>query len=243
MNRIIDLPTPRSFSVTGSAALSDYVPDSLIDSLVGIPDAAQGGITADSSGHLQGSIDMRASAALDGSSSTFWSGVFNQATGAWLQYDFGHPITVDHLDLQLVDDGRHSVATQLTITPDGDTSKDVVVDIPAVKDQTKPNGTVAVPVDLPTAVTGQTLRFTVTGARVVQEKDWYSNGNSQAPVAIAELGIPGETMAAAPATFDSGCRSDLLTVDGHAVPVRITGSTADAIARKELTLSPCGPTR
>jgi arabinofuranan 3-O-arabinosyltransferase len=240
MNRIIDLPTDRSFSLTGSAALSDHVPDSTIDALVGLPDASHGGITATSSGHLQGSIDQRASAALDGDPSTFWSGVFNQATGAWLQYDFAHPVSVSHLDLQLVADGRHSVPTQLTVAPDGDASRAVVVDIPAVGDQAKPNATVSVPVTLPTEVTGQSLRFTVTGARVVQEKDWYSNSYSQAPVAIAELGIPGDAMSKAPAAFDSGCRSDLLSVDGRPVPVRVTGSTADAIARKELTVSACG---
>jgi arabinofuranan 3-O-arabinosyltransferase len=242
MNRIIDLPTPRAFSISGSAALSDYVPDSTTDALVGIPDAAHGGITATSSGHLQGSLDQRASAALDGSSSTFWSGVFNQATGAWLQYDFGQPTTVSHLDLQLVADGRHSVATQLTIEPDGDPAKAVVVDIPAVKDQSTPNATVSVPVELPHPVTGQVLRFTVTGARVVKEKDWYSNSLSQAPVAIAELGVPGQQMAAAPTAFDSGCRDDLVTVDGDPVPVRVTGTTADAVARKELDVSECGST-
>ncbi len=198
MNRLIQLPTARSFSITGSAALSDYVPDATIDQLVGIPDASQGGITATSSGHLQGSMEMRASAALDGDPTTFWSGVFNQATGAWLDYAFPVPTTVSHLDLQLVADGRHSVPTQLTITPDGDASRAVVVDIPAVTDQAKANATVSVPVDLPHPVTGQSLRFTVTGARVVQEKDWYSNAKSQAPVAIAELGIPGQRMAPAP---------------------------------------------
>ena len=45
------------------------------------PTPPHGGITADSSGHLPGSIDQRASAALDGDPSTFWSGVFNQADG------------------------------------------------------------------------------------------------------------------------------------------------------------------
>ncbi len=239
MNRLIELPTARSFSITGSAALSDYVPDSTIDQLVGIPDAAHGGITATSSGHLQGSMEMRASAALDGNPATFWSGVFNQATGAWLQYGFASPTTVSHLDLQLVADGRHSVPTQLTITPDGDAAKAVVVDIPPVTDQTKANATVTVPVDLPHPVTGQSLRFTVTGARVVQEKDWYSNSKSQAPVAIAELGIPGVQMAPAPTHFDSGCRDDLITVDAKPVAVRVTGTTADAVARKELTVTEC----
>ena len=81
MNRLLELPTGRSFSVTGTAALSDYVPDSLIDQLLGIPDAAEGGITADSDQHLHGSLDMRAEAALDGDPTTFWSGVFNEPVG------------------------------------------------------------------------------------------------------------------------------------------------------------------
>ncbi len=240
MKRLIELPTARSFSMTGTAALSDYVSDATIDSLLGIPDAAHGGITATSSGHLQGSIQDRASAALDGDPATFWSGVFNQATGAWLQYDFGHPITVSHLDLQIVADGRHSVPTELTVEADGNPATAVKVAVPPIADRTKPNATVSVPVTLPRSVTGRVVRFTVTDARVVREKDWYSNGYSQAPVAIAELGIPGEQVAPTPAAFDSGCRSDLVTIDGRPVPVRVTGSSTDAVARNLLAVSTCG---
>ncbi len=240
MNRIIDLPTARSFSIAGSAALSDYVSDATIDSLLGLPDASQGGITANSSGHLQGSIEMRASAALDGDPKTFWSSVFNQPTGAWLSYDFGHPITVSHLDLQIVADGHHSVPTEITVTPDGDQAKAVKVAIPAIQDQSQANATVSVPVTLPAAVTGSSLQFTITGSRQVKEKDWYSDSKTAAPIAIAELGIPGERMASTPTSFDSGCRSDLITIDGHAVPVRVTGTAADAVARKPLKVTACG---
>jgi arabinofuranan 3-O-arabinosyltransferase len=240
MNRIIDLPTARSFSITGSAALSDYVSDGTIDSLLGIPDAAQGGITANSSGHLQGSIDQRASAALDGDPTTFWSGRFDSTDQSWLSYTFAQPTAVSHLDLQVVADGRHSVPTQLTIVPDGDQAKAVTVKVPAVADQSRPNATVAVPVSLPTPVTGTTLQFDISGERVVHEKDWYSDTEADAPVAIAELGIPGERMAAVPTTFDSGCRTDLITIDGRPVPVRITGSVTDAVARTPMTMSACG---
>ena len=128
---------------------------------------------------------------------------------------------------------------QLTIEPDGDPAKAVKVDIPPV-DRPAPSPTRRSPCrsTLPASVTGQVLRFTVTGARRRPEKDWYSNSYSQAPVAIAELGIPGEQMARrAPTTFDSGCRSDLVTIDGRPVPVRVTGTTADAVARKLLTVS------
>jgi arabinofuranan 3-O-arabinosyltransferase len=239
MKRVIDLPTARSFALGGSAALSDYVPDSEIDSMLGIPDATEGGITADSSRHLQGSLDMRAEAAIDGNPSTFWSGVFNQPTGAWLNFDFGHPVDISHLDLQLVADGRHSVPTQLRLEPDGDPSKAVLVDVPAVADGSAPNHVVAAPVTLPHSISARDLKVTVTKSRIVREKDWYSDHEVPAPVAIAEIGVPGERMAPAPTNFDSGCRRDLLSIDGKPVPVRVTGTSADAVARNLLSVTAC----
>ncbi|MGZ4729020.1 MAG: alpha-(1-_3)-arabinofuranosyltransferase domain-containing protein, partial [Acidimicrobiales bacterium] len=199
MNRILDLPTARRFGLIGSARFSDYVPDQLIDALLGMPDASAGGITVSSSSHLAGALRQRASAALDGNPATFWSGPFQAPTGQWLQADLGAPTTLDHLDLQVVADGRHSVPTEITIEPDGDASRAVVVPLPAVSDGSTPNAVVAAPVSFP-ALTGSTFRVTVSGSRPVLERDWYSNGLSAAPVAIAELGIPGRTVAAPAAT-------------------------------------------
>ena len=239
MNRLIDLPTARAFGLIGSARLSDYVPDNLIDELLGIPGAAAGGLTVTSSSHLAGALRQRASAAVDGDPSTFWSGPFQAPTGQWLLADLGSPTSLDHLDLHLVADGRHSVPTEITIVPDGDPARAVVVPLPAVADGTTPNTVVAAPVDFPT-ITGTTFQITVSGARQVLERDWYSNGQSAAPVAIAELGIPGHTIAAPAATFDSGCRADLITIDGAPVSVRVTGTSADAIDRKPLAIALCG---
>ena len=240
LNRLLTLPTSRSFGLVGTARLSDYVPDALIDQLLGLPSAAQGGITVETSAHLPGAITHRGSAALDGDPSTSWTGRFQTPTGEWIQTTFAAPRTIDHLDLQLVADGQHSVPTELTIEPDGDASRAVVVPLPAVSDGTEPGAVAAAPVQFP-AITGTTFRFTVTGARTVQEKDWYSNGESAAPVAIAELGIPGSQVAAPAAAFDSGCRADLLTVDGQPVPLRVTGTSADAVERKGLTVAACSP--
>ena len=239
MKRLLQLPTDRSFGLEGTARLSDYVPDSQIDALLGLPDAAHGGLTVDASSHLGGALTQRASAALDGDPSTFWGGAFQGVDDQWLQVGLGQPRTVDHLDLQIVADGRHSVPTELTITPDGDPSRAVKIPLPAIEDQPGANATVSVPVDF-APVTGQDLHVGVSAVRLEQTKDWYSDTQVPMPVAIAELGIPGVQMPKPAATFDSGCRSDLVTVDDHPVPVRVTGSTEAALDRQGLAVSACG---
>ena len=57
-------------------------------------------------------------ATLDNDPATVWEPGFGAAhqAGQWLQYHFAKVETVNHLDLQIVADGRHSVPTSLTIS-------------------------------------------------------------------------------------------------------------------------------
>ena len=116
--------------------------------------------------HLPGALAQRGSAALDGDPSTYWGGSFGGVDDQWLQVDQGQVRTLDHLDLQLVADGFHSVPTELTITPDGDASSAVKVPLPEVADKTntddRSGATVSAPVDFP-AVTGRVLKVAVSG--------------------------------------------------------------------------------
>ena len=238
MKRLLELPTARNFGLEGTARLSDYVPDSQIDALLGLPDAQHGGLTIDSSSHLGGALTQRASAAFDGDPSTFWGGAFGGVDDQWLQIDLGQPRTVDHLNLQIVADGHHSVPTELTITPDGDAAKAVKIPLPPIEDQAGANATVSVPADF-APVTGQVLHIGISAVRLEQTKDWYSDTQVALPVAIAEMGIPGVQMPKPSATFDSGCRNDLVRVDDQPVPVRVTGSTEAALDRQGLALAAC----
>jgi hypothetical protein len=62
------------------------------------------------------------------------------------------------------------------------------------------------------------------------------------PVAIAEVGIPGLAVTSPSGPFDSGCRTDLVSIDGEAVPVRVTGDVERAVRRDALDLVGCeGP--
>src|SRR5207249_5367248 len=78
------------------------------------------------------------------------------------------------------------------------------------------------------------------GVRQVMTTDWFSNAAVQMPVGIAELGIPGLAASAPAGSFDSGCRTDLLSIDDRAVAIELTGSSADATAGRPLTVALCG---
>ncbi|HZP29242.1 MAG TPA: alpha-(1-_3)-arabinofuranosyltransferase family protein [Acidimicrobiia bacterium] len=237
LRRVFDLPAGRSFAVTGTARLDGRAPDETLDAVLGVPDAAHGGITATASSHLAGDVRARASKALDGDPSTAWSSDFGDVTGSWLDYQFANPVTFDHLDLQVVADGRHSVPTQLTLQPAG--GAPVTVPVPGIADTSTPNGTVTVPLRF-APITTSRLRVTISAVRPEYTIEYFSRSPLELPVSIAEVGIPGARVAAPPVTFSGACRTDLLTVDGRPVGVRFAGDTTTAEQRGTLDVQLCG---
>ena len=121
LQRTFWLPTARTFSLTGQARISPLVPDDEIDRLVGRPGSDYTGTVAYSEGRLPNDLRANAMATLDDDPSTIWEPGFGAShqTGEWLQYHFREPVTFDHLALQVVADGRHSVPTQLTVSSGG----------------------------------------------------------------------------------------------------------------------------
>jgi arabinofuranan 3-O-arabinosyltransferase len=230
MQRLFSLPTSRSFSFTGSAVISRNATDAAVDARLGIPDANHGGVTA-SSKHTFGQPALRASSALDGDRATAWdSPVGAKPSNEFMKVQVPNRITFDHLDLALVEDGRHSVPTQIVITTDEKTKR--VIDVPPATAQPDANGTTTRDVSFP-ALSGKTFQITVTQYTAVK-----SNG-TLLPVGIAELGIPGVQRSAEPSTLPNACVTDLVTIDGKAFPVRVTGRTTDAALQRPLQLTPC----
>jgi arabinofuranan 3-O-arabinosyltransferase len=238
--RIMQVPTERSFGVGAHARLSAYITDDEIDRLLGIPDASQGGVTATSDERLAGSLERRAYSAVDGDVTTHWSTIFTKQEGHHVGAEVAAPITVDHLDMQIVADGRHSVPTQLFLVVDGDRDNPITLDIPPLTDSENANHVVHVPIDLPEPITGKKFEFFINQVRHVQIVDWYSGDPINMPVAIAELGIPGVQAPPLPERFDSGCRDDLLLVDETSVPLRVTGTVEAALRKERLDVTPCG---
>jgi hypothetical protein len=238
MVRRFRVPDARSFGVRGSARLATDAPDDVLDTQLGIPDAAAGGITVTASQHLPGDVAARGSAAFDGDPTTAWSTAFGAPMGQWVDVVTPQPVTFDHLNLQLVADGKHSVPTQLRIDAGGESR---TVDLPAVTDGKPGDAPVDVPVTF-APLSGDDVRVTVTGVREVSTLDYHERQPSAMPVAIAEVGMPGVQRAAMPTTLPAVCQDELLTLDGTPVPVTLAGSTADAVAGRALDLAPCRAT-
>jgi arabinofuranan 3-O-arabinosyltransferase len=237
--RSFTVPAGRSFGIVGTARIATGAPDQTIDQALGLPDATAGGVTATSSQHLSTTAQARASSAIDGDPTTAWSTQVGDPTGQWIDVKLSQPTTFNHLDLRLVSDGRHSVPSRLTI--DAGAGQTRVVDVPPVGTSPVENGTVAAPVTFPTVTTDH-IRVTIDAIRPVNTIEYYSNLPTNLPVAISELGIPGVQRPAPAATMPSGCRSDLVTLDGQPLPVRISGATAAAVSGAALTVAACDPT-
>ena len=225
------LPTARDFSLTGTAFLNTGARDDAVDLALGIPGLGSGGIRATSSERLA-NVKARASNAFDGDTATAWNSRSRDLVGEWIQVETERPVTVDHLDLSLLADGRHSMPTRVTVTADGGTPR--TVDVPAagvVGGIESP--TIAFP-----AITGSRIRVTIDAVAPVRIRG--SNGAPiTLPVGIAELGIAGVRRAPLPAAMPTGCLDHLVRVDGEYRGVRVTGSTRDAIEGRPLPMQAC----
>ncbi len=238
ISREFSLPTARSFTLSGTGSISALIPDDAIDRLVGRPGSDGSGVVAYSKGRLPGVLTAGAQAALDGNPATAWSPGFGGPAqeNSWIEVNLPRVVSFDHLDLQIVADGLHSVPTSLRV---GTENGSVDVPLPPIADGRRQGGTVSVPVSFP-AVTGKDLRITVTGVRLERTVNYFSQKPLALPLAIAELGIPGVSEPAPPAQIPSPCRSDLLTIDGRVVWLEVVGSSADALAGHPLTVQLCG---
>jgi hypothetical protein len=236
LDRLVDLGAPRSFTLRGEARLDEGLPDERLDQLLGV-----GGVVARSSARLRGDIAARASAAIDGDPATAWMPGFGSQAGGWLEFDaVARPVTFDHLSLTVRADGRHSVPTRLRLIADGGAPVDVAV--PAVPDTAEPDAVATVDVPVGRSLTARrSLRVELLGVRSVQTKDFFSEAPIEMPVAVAELGVPGLRVTHAAAFDATQCRSDLVTIDGTPLPVRLAGDTAAAARLQPFGLESCAP--
>ncbi|MGH9043546.1 MAG: alpha-(1-_3)-arabinofuranosyltransferase domain-containing protein [Acidimicrobiales bacterium] len=238
ISREFTLPTSRAFSLSGTTSISSLIPDDEINDLVGQSTNGASSVVAYSKGRLPGDLQATASAAADNNLSTAWQPGFgaNFLKGQWLEYDLAKSITFNHLDLQVIADGRHSVPTALTVsTQDGTRS----IRLPPIADGTTPGHVVSVPVNF-APLSGSHIRITVTGIRLESSPNYYSRSPIALPLGVAEVGIPGFSVNPVPASLPSVCRSNLIKIDGKPISVQVVGSAAAALDGGEMTITPCG---
>ena len=238
LQRIFSIPTARDFAVGGTARINAGAPDDVIDSVLGFPGADQGGYTVTTSERLFGDVASRGSSAIDDDPTTAWTTPIGDILGQSVRVETPGRITFDHLDLQVADDRFHSVPTELVITSDDGTSRRVKV--PDVASEKKRGSTARVPVTF-APVSGTAFTVTIAAVREAIELDYATQQPNVMPVGISELGIPGVVRRPAAVNVPGACRSDLLTIDGAAVPIRVTGTTENAVTKGPLTVERCDP--
>jgi hypothetical protein len=230
--RSFDLPSGRTFTLSGTARVSAAADDPAVDRVLGAT-----GIRASSTGRLPGNLRARPASAIDGDPTTFWSSGLGQTEGMGVTYALPGPVTIDHLDLLVVADGRHSVPTRIRVEAGGQVRE---MDLPAIRDAGAENATARASVRF-TPVTGNELRVTVVRARQVMTTDWYSEGPVALPIGLAELGIDAVRAAPPPSEFPETCRTDLLAIDGRPIGVRVVGTRDQAERRQGMRVEVCGP--
>lgn len=236
--RVLTLPTARSFALRGEARVESRADGGVLDEVLGRRGAGAGFATASGTDFLAGSIVHRPSSAIDGDPATYWSPNLGDQNGRTFHVALASRTAVDRLAVALIADGRHSVPTQLTLTTDEGVS--VVIDVPPVVDGADPDHLVQVDLPVPSFTTSG-FRVIVSRVRDVSSIEYFSGEPSPLPVGIAELGLGDVSRTAAPLVTDmpSGCRTDLLTLDGAPVAVRITGTTAAATRGESLDVELC----
>jgi hypothetical protein len=247
MSRTVELPSSRAFSVAGQVRIADSISDAKLNEALGrttsttYPAGSEGldpVVQTNSSSRLAGDLSASSWAANDDNPATAWQPAFVEPVGQWLSTTLAHPLSVDHLNLRVINDGRHAVPTSVAITAGGVTRSLRLPTLPLGTG--RPQGaTTLVHLDFPTLV-GTTFRLTITGAKGLAQSIVGSSNGQPTPVGIAELGLPGVVEPSTPTDIPAVCQSDLLRVDGHAVAFEPTGSVADALnPSASLAMAPC----
>jgi hypothetical protein len=235
MARELTLPSGREFTLSGDLRLFRRHPPYVLDEALGRPH--DGSVTwARASSQLNGTV-ATASAAFDGDPATAWTTKRGTPERQWVEVNLTEEVTVDSVPLTMVADGLHSVPTEVEVSVDGGSLGRIPLQ--PVVDGDHQNATAEVEAMLPEEVTGSSFRFRLTGIRAVTTQDWVSDSEVDQPAAIAEIGLPGPTVPDLPETFDTGCRDDLLTIDGESEPVRATGPMSAVLAGDPVPLATC----
>lgn len=238
MRRRIDSPVSRRFTVFGKARLAVARSGEQIDDLLGLPSAGDGGVTATASGHLPGTLIARARSAVDGDPTTAWISPITEPLQR-LSFEYPEEVTIDGLRLMALTSEKYSVPTTIDLEVDGRDlgSFDVSDTGPGVHPIADLTGELSFDTG---EVTGRRFTISITTVEERFSKDWFSGTPILLPTGIVETNLPSVPDPTPDTPFDSGCRDHLLSVDGDAVPLRITGTFGEASTGGALHVEACG---
>ena len=220
MVRSFELGGRRTFELDGEVRLSPRAEGSVIDSLLGYP-----GPRVTTSARLPGPVSNRGRSALDGDPATAWQTPFGPQVGQWIQVDDPGGLPTGPIAIQFLVDGRHSRPTRVGIDTTGSAVEHISVGVPS-------DGRLVLD-----GVGATSLRVTIEEIQERTTTDWFSESAVTMPVGVSEMEFPGPPAQPDPSTLEA-CRTDLLDIDGRAVPVRLSVPD-DATTR--IRLRGCSP--
>jgi len=237
MRRIVSGPVARRFTPFGRARMTASLPDERIDQIIGLPNAASGGVDATSSARLPDDPGSRASTSVDGDLTTAYQTPVNGPL-QWVQFTYPQAVSINALQMAVVADGKHSIPTELTVSADGGAG--VKVNLPHIPlGSGKARGTTRILHAETGPITGHSFRISIDATHEAASTDWFGGGRTVLPVGLAEVGLP-VVVAPEPADMlSSNCRSDLVAVADQQVPLQVTGTVQAALSSASLTLGSC----
>ena len=231
--RLLTIPEARRASLAGTARLSARAPSVVVDALLGVDPGAQPTATASST---LPALTARPAAVLDGDPSTAWTAAYGDQVGQWLAVRAPSPVVVERVGVVLRVDDQHSVPTRLGIEVDGAPVHTAAVTSDTTADA---SGTVRVDVELPSPVEGSEIRVVVDEVAARETTDWGSRAIRTLPVSVAEIDLEELPAPAPEDRVATGCRDDLLHLDGDPIAVEVTGDRADALLGLPLEVRLC----
>jgi arabinofuranan 3-O-arabinosyltransferase len=232
--RTFTLPSERTFVVSGQARVNGIANDEVVNRVTGVS-----GAQAVATGSIVGAPSARAVAAIDGDPATAWTTPIEKLQQS-ITVTSATPLSVDHLDLTVVNDGRHSLPTTVGLAVDDGTPLSLTLPSwPAAGSIKQATSTIRIP--LANTLSGRRFTLSLMDAKPTASIDYLSELPVSLPISIAEIGLPGLVPAQRPAAFSNECRADLITVDGSPVSVRLSGPMSDGLQRHPLSITACSP--
>ena len=228
--REFDVPTARSFTLNGEIRVSGRASEAALSSLFNDEVAV-------TSVSLRGSPTSRGASAFDDDPTNAWQTPFDAVVGTAVTVEHAGAIEADMLRLAWLDDGLHSVPTEITVS--NDNFEVITLQVPA----TSPvDGRASVELAIP-GYRSSVSTITISGVDERATPEYFSRLPKVLPLAISEIRFDDEPPISfdRSADLDATCRDDLLTIDDLGVPTQIVGTLGDAIDREELRLELCGP--
>ena len=221
MVREITVPAEQAFTPAVTVRLDQRATDAVLADLLGITGAR-------ASTRLTGATSAAGWSATDGDPATAWITPFGQAVGARLDAQAAAPLS----ELTVTQrPGDFSLVTGLRLTSGG-TTLDVAVPAPDASGVSH----VALPQTLPAGP----VQVQITSVDPRTTIDRRYGEPVQLPAAITEVSLgPATTI---PAQLDTGCRDDLVHIDGQPFPVRVQAAVPALLAGDPVEATPCGTT-